>query len=79
MRVIQVLRMKENTKRNTGITPVAASPKKRTILSFEPDDDINAMLTVARSRGISLVHMCNKALRPYLTANGYAKKQSASR
>ncbi len=69
--------MKENTKRNTGNNPIVASPKKRNIRTFEADDDVNKMIENAIARGVKQVFFMNHALRAWLTANGYAKKQAA--
>lgn len=47
---------------------------KRTIKSFEPDPDVKTMLERADKDGITLVHICNQAVRAWLTKKGYARK-----
>lgn len=48
---------------------------KRPITSFEQADDVGVMLRRAKSGGIKVGHLCNEALRRYLTEKGFAHKR----
>jgi hypothetical protein len=48
---------------------------KRTIKSFEPDEDVLRMLERTRRDGIKLTFLVNEALRRLLTSKGYARKK----
>lgn len=44
---------------------------RRDIKSFEPTEEVAAMLRKARRGGVKLTWLCNEALRRYLTEQGY--------
>lgn len=51
---------------------------KRTIKTFEPEDDVKRMLERAEAAGIKLTHILNNAARQWLTEKGYARKKEKS-
>ncbi|HEX7652340.1 MAG TPA: hypothetical protein VF607_02465 [Verrucomicrobiae bacterium] len=48
---------------------------KRSIKSFEADEDVARMLTRAMDGGVKLTFLCNVALRRLLTERGFAGKK----
>lgn len=56
----------------------ADKKQDRTILSFEPDEDVLRMIDRTRTHGIKIVHTCNQALRSYLIKNGFGGKKDQS-
>ncbi len=48
-------------------------PNQDNPTSFHADTDVFVMLNKARARGIKLRHLCNEALRAYLTKLGFKK------
>lgn len=48
---------------------------KRNIKSFESDADVFRMIERASRDGIKLTHICNTAVREWLTKKGYARKK----
>lgn len=48
---------------------------KRTIKTFEPDEDIARMLARAEKEGLRLKHILNQSCRAWLTKEGYARKK----
>lgn len=51
---------------------------RRTIKSFEPDEDVARMLQRANADGFRLTSILNKAAREWLTKKGYARKKDVT-